>query len=189
MPVSFSIILGTFYYTSITHKPINEIGLGDFLIPLMIALTLGTFMYLSKLRDRVCRYSKEIFSAKVKNQIFKLYTAGLSRKQRKYLYKSMTLQSRLNQIIDNNDTIKRKIINGFFTGLFWTTMADLLFVSASFAILYFISGILFQELMDEMLSGALVMLAMALLLFVTQIFALKRRARLSKEQIIFIQGF
>lgn len=115
-PIIISVIIGTFYYLSISKQSFQDIGIKEYSIPLIISMFFGAFFYLTNIRLFISEFSQRRFSQQLKNQIIKLYTKNLTKRQLRYLYSSKTLKEVLYNIINNSESLKNKLINGFFLG-------------------------------------------------------------------------
>ena len=117
----------------------------------------------------------------------KSYTKGLTKKQKQYLYKNNTLKNVVFKIIENNESLKKKLTHSFFNGLIWTSIADLLIISFLFSFVYFLSKIIFEEAVDKLIIGGITMILITFTTLITHILAFLRHSRLSSEQIEHIE--
>ncbi len=187
IPGIFAIIIGTSYYFTITNKSFQEVYFTEYLIPFLIAIGFIALFSLTKIRFLISNYFQKKFKLIIKNQIVKSYTKGLTKKQKQYLYKNNTLKNVVFKIIENNESLKKKLTHSFFNGLIWTSIADLLIISFLFSFVYFLSIIIFEEAVDKLIIGGITMILITFTTLITHILAFLRLSRLSSEQIEHIE--
>ena len=187
IPGLFAVIIATSYYCTITNKSFQEVYFTEYIIPLLIAIAFIALFSLTNIRVLLTNYFQKKFKLIIKNQIVGLYTKGLTRKQKQYLNKNNALKNVVFHIIDSNESLKKKLTNGFFNKLIWISIADLLIISFLFSIIYFLSIIIFKEAVDKLIIGGITMILITLTTLITHILALLWHSRLSIKQIEHIE--
>ncbi|MBT2162256.1 hypothetical protein [Zobellia barbeyronii] len=187
LPGIFAVIIGTYYYFIIANKEFSEIEFKEFSIPFLIAIAFGALFYLTDIRFLVTNYSHKKIDLNIKNHILKLYTKPLSDKQKQFLYQKNRLKNVFYNIIDNDESLKKKQTNVFLNGLIWTSTADLLIICFLFSILFLISIFIFNKSSNLLLMGGFIMILIALISLFAHILAFLKHVKLSNEQIEYIE--
>tara|TARA_R110002051_G_scaffold209043_1_gene274956 strand:+ start:66 stop:719 length:654 start_codon:yes stop_codon:yes gene_type:complete len=187
LPGIFAVIIGTYYYFIVANKEISEIEFKEYSIPFLIAVAFGALFYLTDIRYLVTNYSHKKIDLNIKNHIIKLYTKPLTDTQKQYLYQKNRLKNVFYNIIDNDESLKKKQTNIFFNGLIWTSTADLVIICFLFSIVFLISMTIFNEASDLLLMGGFIMILIALISLLAHILAFLKHVKLSNEQIEYIE--
>ena len=187
IPGIIGVIIGTYYYFIITGKSIQEIEFKEYSIPLLLAIVFGTLFYLTDIRFLITNFSHKEIDLNIKNHMIKLYTKSLTDEQKQFLYKNNRLKSVFYNIIDNDESLKKKQTNVYFNGLIWTSTADLVLISFLFALLFLVSIMIFKEVADPLLMGGFILILISLVSLVAHVLAFLKHIKLSNEQIEYIE--
>lgn len=188
IPGIIAVIIGTYYYFIITNKSFEEIEFEEYSIPLLIAIAFGTLFYLTDIRFLVTNFSHKKIDLNIKNHMIKLYTKSLTNEQKQFLYKNNRLKNGVfYNIIDNDESLKKKQINVFFNGLIWTSTADLVLISFFFSFVFLISIMIFKEAANSLLMGGFILILISLISLIAHVLAFLKQIKLSNEQIEYIE--
>jgi hypothetical protein len=187
IPGIIGVIIGAYYYYIITGKPFEEIEFKEYSIPLLIAIAFGTLFYLTDIRFLITNFSHKKIDLNIKNHMIKLYTKSLTDEQKQFLYKNNRLKSVFYNIIDNDESLKKKQTNVYFNGLIWTSTADLVLISFLFALVFLVSIIIFKEVANPLLMGGFILILISLISLVAHVLAFLKHIKLSNEQIEYIE--
>ncbi|RNL87185.1 hypothetical protein ED312_10250 [Sinomicrobium pectinilyticum] len=187
IPGIIGVIIGTYYYWIITGQSIEEIEFKEYSIPILIAIAFGTLFYLTDIRFLITNFSHKKIDLNIKNHVIKLYTKSLTDEQKQFLYKNNRLKSVFYNIIDNDESLKKKQTNVYFNGLIWTSTADLVLISFLFALVFLVSIMIFKEVADPLLMGGFILILISLISLVGHVLAFLKHIKLSNEQIEYIE--
>jgi len=187
IPGIIGVIIGTYYYFTITGKSFEKIDFKEYSIPLLIAIAFGTLFYLTDIRFLITNYSHKKIDLNIKNHMIHLYTKSLTDEQKQFLYKNNRLKSVFYNIIDNDESLKKKQTNVYFNGLIWTSTADLVLISFFFAFVFLVSIMIFKEVANVLLMGSFILILISLISLVAHVLAFLKHIKLSNEQIEYIE--
>ncbi len=187
IPGIIGVIIGTYYYFIITGQSFEKIEFEEYSIPLLIAIAFGTLFYLTDIRFLITNFSHKKIDLNIKNHMIKLYTKSLTDEQKQFLYKNNRLKSVFYNIIDNDESLKKKQTNVYFNGLIWTSTADLVLISFIFALVFLVSIMIFKEVADPLLMGGFILILISLISLVAHVLAFLKHIKLSNEQIEYIE--
>ncbi len=187
IPGIIGVIIGTYYYFIITGQSFDKIEFEEYSIPLLIAIAFGTLFYLTDIRFLITNFSHKKIDLNIKNHMIKLYTKSLTDEQKQFLYKNNRLKSVFYNIIDNDESLKKKQTNVYFNGLIWTSTADLVLISFIFALVFLVSIMIFKEVADPLLMGGFILILISLISLVAHVLAFLKHIKLSNEQIEYIE--
>lgn len=187
IPGIISVVIGYYYYSIISGKPLKDFELSEFSIPMVLALIIGTIYYLTNLRYLVTNFSHKRIDLNIKNNIFQLYTGQVSDNQRQYLFKNNRLKNVFYHIIDNDSSLSQKKNNVYFNGLIWTSTADFFIISLFSSLIFLISIPIFKEQKNDLLIAGFILIFISLISFGFHILAFLRHINLSNEQIEYIE--
>jgi len=187
IPGIIAVLIGYYYLTILTGKDFNQLDFKDFSYPLLAAVCIGTFFYLSDIRFLITNYSHKKIDLNIKNHIIKLYTKPISDKDKQFLFQKNRLKDIFYNIVDNDESLKNKAKNVYFNGLIWTSTADLMIISLFSAIIFLISAFIFKSSKNELIEGCFLLIIISLISIALHYLSVLKHINLSNEQIGYIE--
>jgi len=187
IPGIITILIGYYYQSLLLAKPMKTVEFKDFSYPLIAAICIGVYFYLSNIRFLVTNYSHKKIDLNIKNHIISLYTGRLLDDDKQYLYQKNRLKDIFYNIVDNDESLKNKSKNVYFNGLIWTSTADLFIISLFSSLTFIVSAFIFSNVKSELLFGGLFLILVAMISLGLHVVAFFKHINLSNEQISYIE--
>ncbi len=144
-----------------------------------VAILFGGIYYQLNVRYLVTYISHRIITENILNKLIKASGLSIDKNGRKKLKDKGNFMTAFYKVIDNDESLKRKGENVRFNGIFWTSTADLFFLSLFF---YFIYSYCYRDI-ENLLMYKKVFLYIAGISFVFHIISVIKHILLSNEQL------
>ena len=151
---------------------------------IFLSMILGSLYYLTDIQHLVTHYSYLKINNNILNKLIEYSEKPLDDKQKDYLKKDKKYLNIFYKIIDKDETLKKKLANVYFNGIFWTSTADSFLLSLVFSIMYLVTcGI------NKSIIYSKMFLLIAILSLILHVISVVRHINLSNEQLRFIKQF
>lgn len=187
VPAIIAFILSYYYYTTIRGMSFSGMELTDYVLLLIVSISIGLIYNLLNLRTVITQYKYNMVELKVKRTIFNLYTDNVSEKQKQYLFKNDRLKLIYYDLIDDDDFLEKKKKSISFKVLIWSSTADLGIISFICSIAFFISIFFLPEMSNELIRIGLGMMLLSILTLVSHNFSFLKLIKLSNDQLTYIE--
>lgn len=150
----------------------------------LLSVLVGSLYHYLNVRMIVTYLSHKCINENISDQLIKLHDKNLSREKKSFIKEDNKYMDVFYEIIDNNESLKKKSKNIYFNGVFWTSTADLLILSLFFGFLYliFFSNIPFAKDLYELFF------TISFLSIILHVLAVNKHIKLSNEQLNFISN-
>lgn len=108
----------------------------DFSYLTLLSLITGSIYYQLNIQHIITRPSHSFITKNIRNQLIEISGLQLSKAQKKRIKKEKKYMHVLYNLLDNDESLKRKTANVYFNGIFWTSTADSFLINISFYLLY-----------------------------------------------------
>lgn len=155
----------------------------DFSYLTLLSVIAGSIYYQLNFQHIVTRPSHFFITKNIRNKLIEISALQVSDAQRKKIKKERKYMHVFYNLLDSDESLKRKTANVYFNGIFWTSTADSFLINIVF---YFLYKYKFNDI-EKSAEYSKMFLVLAILSIILHVISVIKHIHLSNDQLSYIQ--